>query len=219
MTFKNEDAFAKGNHNLSREPVTVFTQVLSTKDISLRREFIFKGKGTRTKIDVTNVNYHWSPNGSYRLEHMLKFIKRLPNRFHLLTQKRFAIYALDDYAAHLMPEIRKALYERGYILILMGGGITGFIQANDTDLYKRLKDVYCEEEINLMLKMLDANKSKIPCLNQQNMIKMLRSSWDAITADFSEVLKKLFSTTMLDGSEVYLVLDERFSILGSEMKD
>ena len=101
----------------------------------------------------------------------------------------------------------------------MGGGITGFIQANDTDLYKRLKDVYCEEEINLMLKMLDANKSKIPCLNQQNMIKMLRSSWDAITADFSEVLKKLFSTTMLDGSEVYLVLDERFSILGSEMKD
>ena len=149
---------------------------------------------------------------------MLKTIKSLPNRFHLLTQKRFAIYVIDDYAAHLMPEIRKALYERGYILILMGGGITGFIHANDTDFYKRLKDVYCEEEINLMLKMLDADKSKIPCLNRQNMIKMLRSSWDAITADFSEVLKRLFSPNTLDGSEVYLVLDERFSILGSEMK-
>ena len=56
MAFKNKDAFVKGNHSLSRERVTVFTQVPSTKDTSLRPEFIFKGKGTRTKIDVTNVN-------------------------------------------------------------------------------------------------------------------------------------------------------------------
>ena len=60
---------------------------------------------------------------------MLKTIKNLPNRFNPFTQKGFAIYIIDDYAVHLMPEIRKALYERGYILILMGGGITGFIQA------------------------------------------------------------------------------------------
>ena len=70
-----------------------------------------------------------------------------------------------------MPEIRKALYEKGYILMLMGGGITGFIQANDTDLHKRLKALYREEEMNLMLKMLEANKSKIPFPNWENMIK------------------------------------------------
>ena len=70
-----------------------------------------------------------------------------------------------------MPEIRKALYEKGYILMLMGGGITGFIQANDTDLHKRLKALYREEEMNLMLKMLEANKSKM-------------SLWDAITTFF-----------------------------------
>ena len=50
MTFKNEGTFAKGNHSR----VTVFTKVSSNKDISLRIEFIFKGNGTRTKIDVTN---------------------------------------------------------------------------------------------------------------------------------------------------------------------
>ena len=66
MNFKNEDAFVKENHSLSRERVTLFTQVSSTKDISLRPEFIFNGKETRTKIDVTNVNYQWSPSGSYR---------------------------------------------------------------------------------------------------------------------------------------------------------
>ena len=70
-----------------------------------------------------------------------------------------------------MPEIRKALYEKGYILMLMGGGITGFIQANDTDLHKSLKALYREEEMNLMLKMLEANKSKM-------------SLWDAITTFF-----------------------------------
>ena len=127
MAFKNEDAFVKENHSLSRERVTVFTQVSSTKDISLKREFVFKGQETRTKLDATNVNYQRSPSGSYRLEHMVKTIKNLPNCFNPFTQKGFAIYVTDDYAVHLMPEIRKALYERGYILILMGGGITGFI--------------------------------------------------------------------------------------------
>ena len=118
-----------------------------------------------------------------------------------------------------MPDIRKALYERGYILILKDGGITGYIKANDTDLHKRTKALYREEEINLTLKMLEADKSKIPSPNRQNMIKMLISSWDAITTYFSQVFKKLFVTNKLDGSEDYLVLDKLFSIIGSEMKD
>ena len=151
-----------------------------------------------------------------RLEHMLKTIKNLPNRFNAFTQKGFAIN--DDYAVHLMPEIRKALYERGYILILMGRGIKGSIQANDTDLHKRLKVLYREEEMNLMLKMLEADKSKIHSPNRENMIQML-SSWDAITTDFSQVFKKLFVTNKLDGSEDCLVLVKRFSIIGSKMKD
>ena len=146
-------------------------------------------------------------------------IKNLPNHFNPFTQKGFAIYVLNDYAVHPMPEIRKTLYEKGYILILMGVGITGFIQANDTDLHNRLKALYCEEEMNLMVKMLEADKSKIPSPNRQNMIKMLVSSWDAITTDFSQVFKKLFVTNNLDGSEDYLVSDKLFSIIGREMKD
>ena len=45
------------------------------------------------------------------------------------------------------------------------------------------------------------------------------SSWDAITTDLSQVLKKLFANNKLDGSEDYLVSDKLFSIIGSEMKD
>ena len=45
---------------------------------------------------------------------------------------------------------------------------------------------------------------------------MLMSSWDAITTDLSQVLKKLFVNNKL---EDYLVSDKLFSIIGSEMKD
>ena len=45
------------------------------------------------------------------------------------------------------------------------------------------------------------------------------SSWDAITTDLSQVLKKLFVNNKLDGSEDYLVSDKLFSIIGREMKD
>ena len=39
-----------------------------------------------------------------------------------------------------MPEVRKTLYERGYIVI-MGGAITGFSRANGTDLHCYLTEV------------------------------------------------------------------------------
>lgn len=48
-----------------------------------------------------------------------------------------------------MPEVRIVLYERGYILIEMGGGITGFIQANDIDMHRSLKTLYRNEETDL----------------------------------------------------------------------
>ena len=69
-------------------------------------------------------------------------IGNLPNRFNLFTQKNFAIYVLDDYAVHLMPEVRKDLYNRGYILIVMVVRIAGFIQTNGTDLHCHLQAFY-----------------------------------------------------------------------------
>ena len=41
-----------------------------------------------------------------------------------------------------MPEVPKAICERGYILVVMGGVITGFILANGTDLRRRLKALF-----------------------------------------------------------------------------
>ena len=80
--------------------------------------------GVRVKLNPPEgVNVHWAEKASYKIETMLATIKNLPNRHHMFTKKNYAIYVLDNYAVHLMPEIKKALREKGYVLVLVGGGV------------------------------------------------------------------------------------------------
>ena len=71
------DTYVKENYNLSGERVTVFTQVSSDPDLTLKPEFVFKGKGTRTSLHPSDgIKYNWAPKGSYRLEQMLHTIRK-----------------------------------------------------------------------------------------------------------------------------------------------
>ena len=88
-------------------------------------------------------------------EHLRKTILNLPNRYNMFSEKNVSIYVLDDYAVHLTPDVRKTLYERDYILGLIGGGITCDAQINDTHMHPALKRHYRDEEAELMLKKLD----------------------------------------------------------------
>ena len=128
LNFVDMDAYVKENYNLSRERVTAFTQIYA--------EFAFKGKGTRNKLDPPDgIKFNWAPRGSYRLDQMLKTISNLPNKFNIFTPKNYAVYVLDDYSMHLMPEVKEAFLKRGYVPNIIGGGITGDIQINDTDIH------------------------------------------------------------------------------------
>ena len=77
------------------------------------------------------MHYQWAPKVSYRIEQIVGVIDKLLNRFNLFTEKSFAIYVLDDYSVHLMPQVPQALFKKGYVLVVIGGGITGNIQIND----------------------------------------------------------------------------------------
>ena len=123
-SLKDENVLVKENYMLSRERVTVFTQVSREKEVNLKPEFVFKGVGTRTQLHPPEgIKFQWAPKGSYRIEQMLGTIKNLPKRStNLFMMKDYAIYVLDDYATHLIPEVRKALFKQGYVLIVIGGG-------------------------------------------------------------------------------------------------
>ena len=214
-SFKGEDVFVKENYMLSRERFTVYTQVASEPSIKILPEFVFKGKGTKITLNPpADIKYQWSVSGSYRLEHMIKTVNNLPNRYNPFTQKDYAIYALDNYAVHLMSELRKALWNRGYILVILGGGITGFIQQNDTHIHRPLKRNYRDEEACLMLSKLQADKSTIPSPTRNEMMTMLVSAWNKVEVDTKAAFKSLFVTSALDGTEDYLVSDRLFHLIG-----
>lgn len=54
----------------------------------------------------------------------------------------------------------------------MGGGITGFIQANDTHYHCKLKSYYRDLEMELMLEKLQVESNKVPAPTREEMINM-----------------------------------------------
>ena len=129
--------------------------------------YFLQGERNENKLNPPErVKVQGSDSGSYRLEQMLQTLKNLPNRNrNPFTKKDWEIYVLDNYAVHIMSEIRKALWDRSYVLVLMGGGITDFIQQNDTHIHQRLKN-HRNSESALMIDKLQAKKNKVPSPTQ-----------------------------------------------------
>ena len=218
LHFKGQDVFVKEKHMLSRERITCFTTVSSSPEMNTFPEFVFKGKGIRTKINSPpNVHYQWSPSGSYRLEHILKTISHLPNRYHIFSEKDYAIYVLDNYVVHLMPEVRRALFERGYILVPMGDGITGDEQVNDTHVHRPLKRHYRDVESELMLQKLTDDSAKTPNPDRSEIINLNLKAWRKVTVDYERAFKQNFVTNAFNGSEEFLVSVRIFRLVGEDM--
>ena len=112
-----------------------------------------------------------------------------------------------------MPEIRKALWDRRYIVLIISGGITGFVQVNDTHLHKQLKNEYRKKESVLMLEKLTKDLKKIPSPDRSEMMSLLVESEKAIALDPSAAFKSLWVINS-HGSEHYLASDKIFSLVG-----
>ena len=129
----------------------------------------------------------------------------MPNRLNIFSHASFVIYVLDDYAVHLMPEVRQALWNRGYILVIIGGGITGFVKVNDTHLHKPLKSEYRKKEPELMLERLQNDSPKVPAPDLNEMMRLLVNSNKDVKIDFKSAFKSVWVANALDGPEDYLV--------------
>ena len=68
LNFKDMDTYIKENYNLSREWVTVLTQVNSDPNVTLQPEFVLKGKGTIKTHPPIGIKYNWAPKELYRLQ-------------------------------------------------------------------------------------------------------------------------------------------------------
>ena len=82
LTLTGMYTYVKEKYNLSRELVTVFIQFYKNPSVTLKPEFVSKGKGTRTELHPPEViKFNWAPKRFYCLEQMLRTISNLPNKF------------------------------------------------------------------------------------------------------------------------------------------
>ena len=126
---------------------------------------------------------------------------------------------MDDYSFHLMPKVQQALFKKGYVFVVIGGGITGDIQTNDTNCHRDLNKHYRDLEMKLMLEQLEKDPIKIPSPSRNEMMSMLFQVCETLEIDIKREFKSLFVTNALDKSEDYLVLDKLFALIGDEMVD
>ena len=85
---------------------------------------------------------------------------------------------------HLMPEVRRALFERGYILVPMGSGITGDKQVNYTHAHRPLKGHYWDVESELMLQKITEDNTKALNPDCSEIINLTLKAWGKVTVDY-----------------------------------
>ena len=125
LGFTGMDCHIKENYMHSRERLTVFTQMSSSNQVRTPKpEFVFKGKGLRVQLNPPRgIKFQWSESGSYRLPHVLQSMKNLPTAIGPMERhlpdgmKKWRVYTLDDYSAHLDASVAEQLYRKGYIFL------------------------------------------------------------------------------------------------------
>ena len=113
-----------------------------------------------------------------------------------------------------MPEIKEVLLKRGYVLVIIGGGVTGDIKINDTDLHCLLIVKYWELKKNLMLKQLRPDPKRISQPSRDD-----GESFNSLMIDVVNRLKALWVTNALDCSEDYSVSERIIALVGSHLKE
>ena len=115
---------------------------------------MFNGKGTRTHLTPPKgVHYQWARKGSYRIEQNLGVM--ICYQIDLLCSQNSHLQYMYWMVVQLMLEGRQASFKKGYILVIIGGGITGDIQINDKNCHRGFKNHYRDLEMKLILEQLE----------------------------------------------------------------
>ena len=115
------------------------------------------------------------PKGSYRVEHVLQFLRR-----HLepaSESRRWKIILADYYGPHADNSVFDLCWNHMYVLTLIGGGITGILQVPDTHLHHVLSQRYTELEMIDLLEQQRQNPQGCPSRARESCVRDLLSAW------------------------------------------
>ena len=182
LSFSGGEVELKEGHSATRERWTACTYTTSSLERAMRippLEIMFKG-GPRVFASLQDFketlraseafgNLGWlslctGDSGSYKAEDVLAYLQR-----HLEPWgpgRRWRILTADDYKGHKDPRIFQICWERGYLLILIGGGITGAVQTCDTHLHLPMSTKYQHAEMAFLAEMMDLNPAGLPLMSR-----------------------------------------------------
>lgn len=121
--------------------------------------------------DLNHVSVNTSPKGSYGLAEVMAFLKR-----HLepwSEHRRWKILLCDAFKPHLCAEVRDFCWERGYLMVYIGGGCTGAQQVNDTHLHGPMSRKYQALEMDLLVYASDINPAGLKTMKRGDCLRLL----------------------------------------------
>ena len=209
----------KENHAATRKRWTANT--LTTSSVRRARaipplEMMFKADGnileTRLQSHIPT-NTPWltivtGPKGSYREEHILTYLERALDDWN--PDRRWRILLLDCFAPQMSDNVRRLAWQKGYVVCIHGGGVTGVVQPNDTDLHQHLRRLYCELENDAMIRWQMADKRSIPSPDAADSIRWMAQCWRRVSlhTQAAKGFKYTGLSNALDESEDALICRE-----------
>ena len=157
------------------------------------------------------------PKGLNRIEQMLGLIKQLPYCFNMFTENisdlLFMYWMIMQCV--LMSRIQKELY-MDIFLPSLAGYHCWYLNQRHTFAHSKKQKLW-EFEMQLMLKWLEENITKIPPPSQHVMMFKTIKSWKLLQIDNERDSKSLFIMNTLDASEDFLVSDKLLVLIGNRM--
>ena len=124
---------------------------------------------------LRKVSVATSPSGSYDTHDFLAYLRRSLPQWE--PGRRWRIVHLDAFTAHQDVRIARLCWDRGYLIVYIGGGCTGALQPLDTHLHGILSKLYQQEEMNCLLRISEHNDAFCPVLDRTTMMAILTSIW------------------------------------------
>lgn len=115
------------------------------------------------------------PKGSYRTDHVIEFLRR-----HLEPAspgRDWRIVMADFYGPHADTTVFELCWAHQYVLILIGGGVTGVLQVMDTHLHYSLSQRYTELEMLDLLEQERAKPHGCPTRSRESCCRDLLAAW------------------------------------------
>ena len=213
MTWSRFTAVADSAGNVQMPPAECMFKGTPDAVLNARLQGVLRSRGFPAWFTVTV-----GPKGSYREHDVVAYLEKHLEEWR--EGRDWRILLADDYSAHKSENVFHLCWQRGYILLIHGGGATPVAQTPDTDLNEYVRRDYGDKEARLLLEKMRDGQA-VPKLNHEEcMLLMLEVLSDTrLHKRAAEGYKKVGQSIDLHGKEDALVCREAGTFWREETTD